>query len=88
MCHWQADQFVEKWNLDLQQEIKTNPIVHNKNLLVISEDGNLNSIDINNGAVISQTKIPNFVEGFGLASIDQDLIVAVSRDCVRMKLEE
>jgi hypothetical protein len=87
LCHWQADQFVEKWNLDLQQEIKTNPIVHNKNLLVIREDGNLNSIDISNSTIITQTKIPNFVEGFGLASIDQDLIVSVSRDCVRMKLE-
>jgi len=87
LCQWQDNQFVEKWTLDTQHEIKENPIVHNKKLWVISESGNLISIDINNGTIITQTKIPHFTEGFGLASVDQDLIISASRDCVRMEIE-
>jgi hypothetical protein len=53
---------------------------------VISTAGSIRSFVVDDGTLVATTPIPCFKEGFGLSVVGDDLIVAASRDAIRMTL--
>lgn len=76
----------QKWSLDLGSEVKTRAVMKGDQILVITEAGNLVSIGSETGRVSDQVKVPGFKEGHGFVPHGSDLIVSVSKDCVRLAI--
>lgn len=79
-----AKEFKQSWSQDLLSESKARMVLAGSILLVITESGNLVKINIESGEILSQEKLTGFKEGHGLAVYENDLIVSVSKDCVRL----
>jgi outer membrane protein assembly factor BamB len=72
------------WSLDLSSEVKARMVLVGKQLLVISEAGNIVKINSETGEILSQDKLTGFKEGHGVATYENDIIVSVSKDCARL----
>lgn len=79
--------FAVNWTADAGGAIKTAPVLGHDEFYVISEAGDICTFAIQDGKQIAKTNIPRFERGFGIATIGRDVIVAASRESVRMALE-
>lgn len=74
------------WHLDLSAKIRASVIGLEGQILVLTEDGKCQFVEIHSGAVEKTVKVPYFKEGYGLSRTPDGLLVAASRDCLRSKI--
>ena len=90
------------WQIFLDSEVNANLLKQDAKLLVITENGELVKIDLKKGEgltppfdrgacmprkISQKQKLSGFKQGFGLAICDRNLVIAVSRDCVKLQVE-
>ena len=74
------------WRLDLSANIRSSVIGGEDQLLVLTGDGICHFVDIQSGEAVQTVKVPYFKEGYGLSRTLDGLLVAASRDCIRLKI--
>lgn len=74
------------WHLDLSAQIRSSAIGIGGQILVLTDDGKCQFVDTHSGTVEQTVKIPYFKEGYGLSRTPDGLLVAASRDCLRVKI--
>lgn len=72
------------WSLELSCEVKARILQDGSLLLVITESGNLVTIDTKNGEILNQEKLTGFKEGHGITRYESDFVISVSKDCARL----
>ena len=75
------------WQISLDSEVKANLLKQDDKLLVITESGELIKLDLKLGKISQKQKLSGFKQGFGMAMCDRNLVIAVSRDCVKLPVE-
>jgi outer membrane protein assembly factor BamB len=73
------------WYLDLSANIHSSIKGVEGQILVLTEDSLCHFVDTVSGELIQTVKIPYFKEGYGLSHTSDGLLVAASRDCIRLK---
>lgn len=79
-------EFIECWSSEIGAGVEADILENEKtgNLLIVSEAGNFLELDGETGEVMKSVALPAFKRGYGMAVIEDDLILAVSPECVRM----
>lgn len=72
------------WQISLKAKVEANLLKQDDKLLVITESGELIKLDLKLGNISQKQKLSGFKQGFGMAICDRDLIIAVSRNCVKL----
>lgn len=74
------------WELDLSANIRSSVMGSEDTVLILTEDGMCHSLAGHDGTIDRTVKIPYFKDGYGLSQTPDGLLVAASRDCLRVKI--
>jgi outer membrane protein assembly factor BamB len=77
-------ELIQNWSCDISSEVKASMLLINNDLLLISETGNLVTINAITGEITKLIKISGFKKGYGIARRDNNLIIAVSNECRKL----